>query len=113
MERDRVGDSMQDHLSSESFAKATHEIAQWNTIDSSLDDWAFREEARKQLQTEFANRGLIPRQTDVIVLREIDGMTQEETAARLGMPRGTVKTHDARPGKSLGWCSPRRNLFPS
>lgn len=67
-----------------------------------LTTWETQVEAQVDLPAILAQRGLSPRQIEVILLREVEELTQSEVAARLGLPRGTIKTHDERSRRKLG-----------
>jgi RNA polymerase sigma factor (sigma-70 family) len=71
-----------------------------------------RAEARVQLNRALSTRGLSPQQTEMLLLREIEGLTQEETARRLGLSRSTVNAQEARAWKKPSPGLPRRGSSP-
>jgi DNA-binding CsgD family transcriptional regulator len=79
------------HLSEESLRKAHHEISQWGS-DTSLQDFAARQEASQRLDEVAAGAGLSPREAEVLALQR-QGLTQEQIGTQLDLPRTTVKTY--------------------
>lgn len=65
----------------------------------SPDEQALNREAERLAQ--HALNGLKPKLREVFVLRELDGLSVEETANVLGIPTGSVKTYLHRARKTL------------
>jgi DNA-binding CsgD family transcriptional regulator len=95
IQKDITGHTLQEHVSPESLHKAQQEIADWDTLTSSLAAWRAMEEVRQELDRVSQQAGLSPREAEVITLRR-QGLTQKQIGIHLTVPRDQVKIHEKR-----------------
>jgi RNA polymerase sigma factor (sigma-70 family) len=79
----------------------------------SPEEVAVLEEARRQFRPTMRERGLAPRETETLWWRDIEDLTQEQTATHMGISRGTVNQSETRArGKLASSSRPARRKNP-